>query len=48
MALPLSVLSPVSPILSGMAIGAIQDLKGLVFPRLPSVSVAPQAYKGQI
>lgn len=43
-----AIFSPVSPILSGMAIGAIQDMRGLIFPKLPNVQVAPTAYKGQI
>ena len=39
-------LAPVSPILSGAAIGAAQSLQGLVFPFLPIQPVVPTASKG--
>ena len=41
-----SQLAPVSPILSGAAIGAAQSLQGLVFPFLPIQPVVPTASKG--
>ena len=41
-------LAPVSPILSGAAIGAAQSLQGLVFPFLPIQPVVPTASKGTI
>jgi len=44
----LSQLAPVSPILSGAAIGAAQSVAGLVFPRLPIQQVAPTAHRGTI
>jgi len=44
----LSQLAPVSPILSGAAIGAAQSLQGLVFPALPIQPVVPTASKGTI
>jgi hypothetical protein len=44
----LSQLAPVSPILSGAAIGAAQSAGGLVFPFLPIQAVAPNAYKGKV
>ena len=44
----LSQLAPVSPLLSGAAIGAAQSLAGLVFPRLPIQPVAPSAFKGTV
>jgi hypothetical protein len=43
-----SQLAPVSPILSGAAIGAAQSLQGLVFPFLPIQPVVPTASKGTI
>ena len=43
-----SQLAPVSPILSGAAIGAAQSLQGLVFPALPIQPVVPTASKGTI
>ena len=44
----LSQLAPVSPILSGAAIGAAQSVAGLVFPKLPIQQVAPTAHRGTI
>ena len=44
----LNQLAPVSPILSGAAIGAAQSVAGLVFPRLPIQQVAPTAHRGTI
>jgi hypothetical protein len=44
----LSQLAPISPILSGAAIGAAQSAGGLVFPFLPIQAVAPNAYKGKV
>ncbi len=43
-----SQLAPISPILSGAAIGAAQSLQGLVFPFLPIQPVVPTASKGTI
>jgi hypothetical protein len=44
----LNQLAPVSPILSGAAIGAAQSVAGLVFPKLPIQQVAPTAHRGTI
>jgi hypothetical protein len=44
----LNQLAPVSPILSGAAIGAAQSVAGLVFPRLPIQQVVPTAHRGTI
>lgn len=44
----LSQLAPISPLLSGAAIGAAQSLADLVFPRLPIQPVAPSAFKGTV
>ena len=44
----ISQLAPVSPILSGAAIGAAQSVAGLVFPKLPIQQVAPTAHRGTI
>ena len=44
----LSQLAPVSPILSGAAIGAAQSVAGLVFPKLPIQQVVPTAHRGTI
>jgi hypothetical protein len=44
----ISQLAPVSPILSGAAIGAAQSVAGLVFPKLPIQQVVPTAHRGTI